>query len=304
LRATQEEPGNRRAFFVLAASISSRPRSGRGATKIMLRLYFCGMLLPGLAACGGGSSGGGSTNMPDPPPVMSSPGGIWVGADSAAAPVSLYIAETGKLRATLHPDGGPAVSFGSGSVDVSSGAVVSGSFELQGSLLPAPFPGNEDLGCSLSGSLQERETLTVDAVCSDSGGIVYDEALTLAYESVSYERASSLADIAGNYTLFFQPDTNSLNIAGDGTLFGMYHNGANCTINGRASIIDASYTLIDVSWTMSGCTDLRGIYEGVEMSGFAIANPAPTGDPDSYYFLLTGQTDDGLYAVSVLYEPA
>ena len=156
----------------------------------------------------------------------------------------------------------------------------------------------------MAGSLQERQTLTIDVACSDSNGIVYDEALTLAYEGASYERASSLADIAGNYTLLFQPNTNSLNIAADGTLFGMYHNGANCTINGTASIIDANYTLIDVSWTMSGCTDLRGIYEGVEMSGFAIANPAPIGNPDSYYFLLTGLTQDGLYAVSVLYEPA
>jgi len=269
----------------------------------MLRLHFFGFLLVCLAACGGGSSGGGSTDISDPPPAIQSPGGIWVGTDSAAAPVSLYIAETGKLRATLHPDGGLFVAFGAGSVDVTSSAVVSGSFELRGPLLPAPVAGNEDLGCSVAGSLQERQTLNVDLVCSDSNGVVYDEALTLAYESVSYERASSLADIEGNYTLIFQPDTNSLSITGDGTLSGMYHNGANCAINGMASIIDANYTLIGVSWTMSGCTDLRGIYEGAEMSGFAIANPASTGDPDSYYFLLTGQTEDGLYAVSVLYEP-
>jgi len=269
----------------------------------MLRLFSLGFLLACLAACGGGSSGGGTADLPDPLPVTQSPGGIWVGVDSAGAPVSLYIAETGKLRATLHPDSGLFVAFGAGSVDVTSSAVVSGSFELRGPLLPVPGAGNEDLGCSVAGSLQERQTLIVDLVCSDSNGVVYDEALTLAYESVSYERTSSLADIEGDYTLVFQRDTNSLNITGDGMLSGMYHNGANCAINGMASIIDANYTLIDVSWTMSGCTDLRGIYEGVEMSGFAIANPAPTGPPDSYYFLLTGQTEDGLYAVSVLYEP-
>ncbi|MGI9248721.1 MAG: hypothetical protein ACR2QI_06870, partial [Woeseiaceae bacterium] len=132
---------------------------------------------------------------------------------------------------------------------------------------------------------------------------VYDEALTLTYDQRAYERESSLDALAGDYTLDFQPDTNSLSISGDGTLFGMFHNGARCMINGTAAIIDADYTLIEITWTMSGCTDLFGIYEGVEMSGFAMANPVPTGDPGSFYLLLTGQARDGVYSVSVIYEP-
>ena len=39
------------------------------------------------------------------------------------------------------------------------------------------------------------------------------------------------------------------------------------------------------------------------MSGFALASFAPTGRPGSYYFLLTGQSPDGFYSISVLYEP-
>lgn len=217
--------------------------------------------------------------------------------------VSFYIAETGELRAVLRPDGGTIPSFGGGSVSVTSNDVINGSFELRGAVSPPIFQQGEDLGCSISGSVLERQNLSVDITCSDSGGIVYDEALILIYDSNNYERQSSLDALVGDYTLEFQTDTNSLNIAADGTIFGMYHNGAQCMVNGTAAIIDADYTLIDISWTMSGCTDLIGIYEGVQMSGFALTDLAAAGVPGSYYVLLTGQTQDGVFAVSVLYEP-
>ena len=123
------------------------------------------------------------------------------------------------------------------------------------------------------------------------------------YDGRSYERESSLAALAGNYTLEFLPDTNSLSIAGDGTISGMYHNGARCMVNGTATIIDMSYTLLHVTWTMSACTDLLGVFEGTEMSGFALANPSSIGNPDSYYVLMVGQAQDGLFSVSVLYDP-
>lgn len=149
----------------------------------------------------------------------------------------------------------------------------------------------------------ERQVFSADVTCSDSGGIIYEEALQLMYDPNVYERDSSLQDFAGEYTLEFQPGTNSLSIAPDGTLFGLFDNGAQCLIEGSATAIDTNYTFIDVAWTMSGCTNQIGNYEGAEMSGFAMANPAPTGNPGSYYLLLTGQSPDGFYSISVLYEP-
>ena len=123
------------------------------------------------------------------------------------------------------------------------------------------------------------------------------------YDPNVYERDSSLDELAGEYTIELQPDTNSLSIAVDGTLFGMFNNRARCSVEGNATIIDTEYTFIEVTWTMSGCTNPIGNYEGTQMSGFALPSPSPTGRPGSYYFLLTGQSPDGLYAISVLYEP-
>lgn len=233
---------------------------------------------------------------------LQSPGGIWFGKDSAAESVVFYIAETGKMRVTMHPQGGPLVSFGGGTVSVTSNDVVNGSFEVRGNILPPMTQPAEDLGCSVSGSVLERQTLFGQVTCSDSGGVVYDEALTLLYDPNVYERDSSLAAIAGDYTLEFQPATNSLNVAADGTIFGLIDNGARCQVSGTAGIIDTNYTFIDITWTMSSCTNLIGSFEGVEMSGFAMANPAPNAAAGSYYFFLTGVTQDGVYALSVLYE--
>lgn len=260
-------------------------------------LMFC------LTACGGGGGGSSAPPGPLPPPDAQSPGGIWFGTDSAGESVVFYIAETGELRASMHPEATIFVSFGGGAVNVTSANVVAGSFELRGALSPSTFQRGEDLGCSVSGSVQERQTLSVDVACSDSSGVVYDEALTLMYDPNVYERDSSLDALVGSYTLEFQPDTNSLTVAADGTLFGMYHNSARCMIDGNASVIDTNYTFLKITWTMTACTDFLGVYEGTVMSGFAMANLAPTGDPDIYYFLLTGQAQDGLFSVSVLYEP-
>lgn len=225
-----------------------------------------------------------------------------MGFDDAAEQVVFYVAETGELRAVMHPDGGPFPSFGGGNVAVSSADALSGSFELPGPL-SENFQRGEDLGCSVAGTVRERQSLAVDVVCSDSNGVVYDAELSLFYEGNSYERPSSLETFTGDYTLEFRPESNALNIAADGTLFGTYHNGANCTVNGIASIIDPAFSLISIRWTMSNCTDSFGDFEGVEMSGFAQASPSPAGTAGSYYFLLTGRTPDGLYAISVLYEP-
>lgn len=268
-----------------------------------MRLNLFGtLMLACLSACSGGGSGSGVA-VPPVLPVAQSPGGIWFGFDSVGETVVFYVAETGELRTSMHTQGSLFASFGGGTVNVTANTVVNGSFELRGTLPLPPAQSSEDLSCSVSGSVLERQTLDVEIICSDSLGIVYDETVSLMYDGRIYERESSLAALAGNYTLEFMPDTNSLSIAGDGTISGMYHNGARCMVNGTATAIDMSYTLLHITWTMSACTDLFGVFEGTEMSGFALANPSPIGNPDSYYVLMVGQAQDGLFSISVLYDP-
>jgi hypothetical protein len=83
-------------------------------------------------------------------------------------------------------------------------------------------------------------------------------------------------------------------------------------VNGTAAIIDADYTLLDISWTMSSCIDLfpnididlfpNIDYEGVQVSGFAMEIVSPTGAPGSYLFILTGRAQDRVFSISVGYD--
>jgi hypothetical protein len=153
----------------------------------------------------------------------------------------------------------------------------------------------------------ERQTLSIDVICADSNGVVYDETLAMMYDGSIYERNSSLDAIAGDYTFTFIPSGNFLAISDDGTITGSYNNfGAQCLVNGTAAIIDADYTLLDISWTMSSCiatTPLMPIdYEGVQVSGFAIEILSPTGAPGSYFFILTGRAGDRVFSINVGYD--
>jgi hypothetical protein len=265
----------------------------------MRHIFLCVLLFACLTACGGGGKSNGSGG-------PQSPGGFWGDSDAGGGLVSFWIAENGDLQAQLSLDGAFIPLHGAGTVSVTQNDVLSGSFELAGDIAPFPNQQGEDLGCSVSGTVLERQSLSVDVTCADSNGVVYDETLAMMYNGSIYERESSLDAIAGNYTFPFQPDTNYLSITGDGTIMGSYNNGgAQCLVNGTAAIIDANYTLLDISWTMSSCIDhpFSNIdYEGVQVSGFAIEIRSPTGAPGSYHFLLTGRAGDRVFSISVGYD--
>ena len=256
-----------------------------------------------ITSCGGGGSGSPASQIPNPAPgTVQSPGSHWFVLDNNSDPVHFYVSETGKVRSVFHVTAvteGP--TFGAGSVDITGTDGVHGELQARG-IQPAGGPSPVDLSCTLSGTVRERSTLVLNIVCSDSAGIVYDENFTMTPQP-GYGAGSSLDNIAGNYTLPSRPSTNMLNIIADGTLFGMYHNGANCIVNGIVSIIDADYSFLDVEWTMANCTDPIGIYEGAVVSGFAMESPNPNDPPGSYYFLLTGMNASGFYSISVTFEP-
>ena len=253
-----------------------------------------------LAACGGGGSAQPGTFVPAP--AQQSPGSHWFVKDPEGNAFHLFIAETGTLRAIFHLSGAASRNtFGAGSVTVTNGNQVSGVMQALG-VLPATTPPNlVPLSCSLSGSVIERAQLAITVSCSGNTQILYNEFLTFRPQP-DYDIGSSLADIAGNYTLPFRPASNMLNISGDGTLFGMYDNGAQCTLNGTVSIIDARYRFLGVEWTMSSCTDPIGVFEGAVMSGFAMPSPDPNDPPGSYYFLLTRSNSNSFSTISVNYE--
>ena len=255
--------------------------------------------------CGGGSPTPVSPPPISPPVALQSPGGQWLGFDSQSRLVNLLVSESGDVRGFLEL--GTAMeppAFTAGTVGVSNGDAISGVMRGQDllSFPPAGLPGAPSpYSCSISGTVTERASMNVQIACSDDTSLVYDEALVLTPHP-RYLQGSSLSAIAGNYTLSTNPATNMLNVAEDGTVFGMFDNGPTCTVNGTVSIIDSRYSLLDVSWTLSSCTDLLGFAEGGEYSGFAMPSP-DSGAPDSYYFLLIRELPESLSLISVIYDP-
>lgn len=284
----------------MAATDPKRPLRKNTTMRLAATIVVIGLLI---ASCGGGgSSAPGSQILSPAPGPVQSPGSHWFVLDNNSDPVHFYVSETGKVRSVFYLTAvtdGP--TFGAGSVDITGTDGVRGELLARG-IQPAGGPSPVDLSCTLSGTVRERSTLVLNIVCSDSAGIVYDENFTMTPQP-GYVAGSSLDNIAGNYTLPSRPSTNMLNIIADGTLFGMYHNGANCIVNGTVSIIDANYSFLDVEWTMANCTDSIGIYEGAVVSGFAMESPSPNDPPGSYYFLLTGMSASGFYSISATFEP-
>lgn len=260
-----------------------------------------------LAGCGGGG-GGGSAAGPaagNPPPAASpSAGGIWDARTSNGASASFYITEDGRLWSVTPIDALAAgIAFGSGAVSLDANNRVSGGYEAKG-ILPDPvsaIPGV--LTCDLAGTVNPRATLQVDLGCSDSNGPILDESLTF-FSRPGYDQDSDLATIAGNYTLAQLAGTNTLNIAGDGTVFGMFNNGPNCTVNGQVALIDPDYNLYDVSWTLSSCiVAVFQDYEGAQFTGVASMITEPGQPAGSFYLLMTGNVDGQLRSISLIYEP-
>jgi hypothetical protein len=249
---------------------------------------------------GGSSSSASPTSVPVP--TQQSAGGMWA-SSTPNSPMSLMIAETGDLRVAVPPTGTSGPAFGYGAVVV-IGNRVEGSFETR-AITPSPTaPPGAELDCTVSGTVSTRISMQLTNVCVDSAGATTTTSLSFFYDP-RYETDSSLAAIAGNYTLSVNSATNTLNINGDGTLFAMYNNGPRCTLNGTVSLIHSDFNLYRVEVQFSGCTGFVTQYEGATMTGFATRFvPGPPGQPaGSFQLLLTAVLNGRLEFISVLYTP-
>jgi len=255
-------------------------------------LFFLGALLVG---CGGGGGGSGSGGAAAPAPGPQSAGGVWVATTPPISTLTLLIAETGEMRVTA---AGP--SFGAGAVIVTNNNQVSGGYQTRSIQTSPTMPAGSDLDCTVQGTVATRASMQLTVRCTDTTGAASEQSLSFFYDA-AYDTNSSLAGIAGNYTLEFRPATNTLNINTDGALFGMFDNGPQCLLNGRVEIINADFDLYRLTVVFSNCTRLPQ-YEGVTMTGFARrAMPVPI---RGFYALLTGVVDGRLQFFSVIYAPA
>ena len=85
-------------------------------------------------------------------------------------------------------------------------------------------------------------------------------------------------------------------------MFGIYHNGPRCTLNGTVSIIHPDFNLYRFEILFSSCTVLAQQYEGARMNGLATRN-LPGQKAGAFLLLLTAVINGRLEFASVLYEP-
>jgi hypothetical protein len=256
-----------------------------------------------LAGCGGGGGGGGASATATPPaPTHQSAGGMWFSATGASSGMSVMIAETGDLRVVMPPSGSSGPAFGFGTVTV-TGNLVEGNLKTRATTPSPGSPPGAELDCTVTGTVTTRTSMQLTTVCLDTAGNRTTTSIALMYDP-RYEMDSSLADIAGNYTLAppASSATNTLNINGDGTLFGMYHNGPRCTLNGTVSIINSNFNLYRFEVRFSNCTVFASTYEGATMTGFAVRN-VPGQKAGAFMLMVTAMINGRLEYVSVIYEP-
>jgi hypothetical protein len=210
----------------------------------------------------------------------------------------MFIAETGELR-VMSP--GPA--FGAGTVTVDNGTDVSGTYQLrtfQTAPTGVPVP---DQTCEIEGTVAERLTMQLTLRCTDPTGNTVERTVGMAYDP-AYNSDSSLAEIAGNYRLAFNPQANVININGDGAIFGTFANGgANCTVNGQVQLIDPDFGIYRVEFGFSLCQASFNNYDGETLPGLALFLNAVNAPPGSFLLLLAGDVNGRFEVYSILYEP-
>jgi len=232
-----------------------------------------------LSACGGGKM---------TPVSDSTLGGLWTGTltvNGVAHTAYAMSAETGEL-ALLEND--TASGFGaqywgtiSASTDQLSGSV-------NGAVLDQalPFSDGSFRGTgTVSGTIHQRSSITATIAFTTSLGTAISGQLSLAYDS-SYEQASSLATISGNYTNVKTPGTDVLSISSAGDLTYTDPLTTQCMATGTVSIVNASYSVYAGELTFSNCNNAYAYLNGVSVQG--LGNVDPGTSPKPLLFLMHG----------------
>ena len=249
--------------------------------KGFVAIAYCLFFLA-LSACGGG--GGGATFNP-PPVTNASPGGIWFGIDSDGGEVGALVTETGRFHLIDE-----FLNQGAGTLSVSNGNDVSGTFQLVPELGFTFEDGTTLADCTLSGTVAERQTLTVTVNCTTTGGLQDQVTATLSYDA-TYERDSSLATIAGRYG-----DDSGIvtDIDSDGRIFEHDPTTA-CVTNGQVSVINSAFNAYDIEFGFSNCAGDFAILNGSSFVGLATLDN--TVDPEQLIVAATGDASGTLISI-------
>jgi len=225
-----------------------------------MRLLPVILLSLALTACGGGGGGDGDSppaSQSPPPPANQSVGGIWEGTDSDGDAIIGLVTETGAFH-FLDPDG-----QGFGTATVSNGSQVAASYTYVADLGTTFVDGSTGATCTLTGTVVERVSLSVNSQCTTTRGTTGQNSATLAFNAL-YNRDASLATIAGNYN-----DVGDvLNINSGGVVFEQDAS-EGCILNGQVTVVNAAYNAYQVQFTVSNCNASYAALNGTSWTGLA-----------------------------------
>jgi hypothetical protein len=209
-----------------------------------------------LTAC---SSGGGDAAPPAPPPVNQSVGGIWQGVDNSGNDIVALVTEDGEFRFLDMTN----EAQGFGTATVANGNAVTLSYTFVAPLGFTLDDGSTSATCTGSGTVQERQALSVSVNCTTALNNAYTASAALTYNA-TYDRDSSLATIAGLYDDL----GNVLSIDSNGVLFEQDANDG-CVFNGQVSVVDPAWNAYRFTFTVSNCTGQYAPMNGSSWTGIA-----------------------------------
>jgi hypothetical protein len=177
---------------------------------------------------------------------------------------------------------------GSGVASVTNGSDVTVSYTEVAPLGDTLEDGGVSATCSGTGTLEERETLTLDITCRSNLGTTWTQGADLDYDA-TYERASSLATIAGLY----DDDGNVMSIDKNGAIFEQWESG--CVFNGHVSIIDSEWNAYAIAFSVSNC---QGTYTSMNGSSWdGMATLAVDGTTNTLVLGVTGKVQGTTFSV-------
>jgi hypothetical protein len=218
-----------------------------------------------LAACGGGGGGGGFTAQD------AKPGGLWQGTVTVAGvgqQLLGLVSETKQFHFIQH-DG---VQY--------FGTLSTAGMNVTANFTGVPAPGSTFADGSvqgtgtLTGTVQERSTITFTATFTTANNTVTNASVTLTYDH-SYDADSALATVAGNYKNAVAPNVDVVNVAGDGVLF-LQDPTTGCVANGTVKVIDAAWDLYSVEFTFASCVPPSDVLNGVQFTGLLTIDSTAT----------------------------
>lgn len=251
------------------------------------------LLLLTLSACGGGGGGGGGS----PPPVPNAAvGGIWEGTVAIAGQGTYdligLVAEDGRGH-FIQEDGvqywGTVTSSGNQISASINGAVEVGSQFLDGS--------TSGTG-TITGTVTARSTIAGTSTFTTTGGTRTTGTISLRYNAL-YDRDSSLATIAGNYTDATSPGSDALNVSSSGEIFGQQP-ATGCVINGQVRTINTAYNAYDIQYSFRSCVGSASILNGSTFSGIATLDNNVT--PEMGIGGVQGRAGGVLFSLVFLYQ--